>query len=201
MAVNSEKGKKKKPSGRRRGAESSATRAKLVECARQLILEEGYAAVTARRVAAKAGVKPPLIHYYFPTMDDLFVAVVRLGGDVNLEYLSQTLQSEQPLTAVWKLASDRDAAILSMQYLALATHRPAVRAEVKRYAEELRSLQTWALTNYLEAQGLKLEVPPLAAMTMITAISNLLQLEDVLDISQGHKETKAFIDKALTSML
>src|SRR5690349_20615746 len=43
----------------------------------QIMLEEGYAASTSRRVAAKAGVKPALVHYYFPSMDDLFLAVLR----------------------------------------------------------------------------------------------------------------------------
>ena len=41
------------------------------------MLEEGYAAVTSRRVAAKANLKPQLVHYYFRTMDDLFLAIHR----------------------------------------------------------------------------------------------------------------------------
>ncbi len=62
---------------RRVGAEDSATRLALIQAATEIMLEEGYAAVTSRRVAAKAGVKPPLVHYYFPSMDDLFLAALR----------------------------------------------------------------------------------------------------------------------------
>ena len=52
-------------------ARDSATRALLIDATIQIMLEEGYAAATSRRVAAKAGVKPALVHYYFPTMDEL----------------------------------------------------------------------------------------------------------------------------------
>ena len=61
---------------RRIGAEDSSTRAALLDAAQQLMLDEGYAAVTSRRVAAQAGLKPQLVHYYFRTMDDLFLVAV-----------------------------------------------------------------------------------------------------------------------------
>ena len=60
---------------RRFGLENSKTRTHLLDAAEQLMREEGYAAVTSRRVAAKAGLKPQLVHYYFRTMDDLFIAL------------------------------------------------------------------------------------------------------------------------------
>jgi AcrR family transcriptional regulator len=40
-----------------------ATREALIEATAQIMLGEGYAAATSRRVAAKAGVKPALVHY------------------------------------------------------------------------------------------------------------------------------------------
>jgi AcrR family transcriptional regulator len=195
---------KEKPStaksGRRRGVETSKSRAKLIDAAARLILEEGYAAVTARRVADKAGLKPQLVHYYFPTMDDLLVAVIRRGGDTSLEYLTKNLTPEQPLRAVWQLSGDVETAILSMQYLALATHRKTVRAEVKRYAEQIRALQTAALTRHFEARETESSIPPIAAMLMMTAISHLLHLEQALGISLGHKETKACMEKYLADL-
>ena len=41
------------------------------------MLEEGYAAVTSRRVGREAGISSQLVHYYFRTMDDLFLEVFR----------------------------------------------------------------------------------------------------------------------------
>ena len=65
------------PRARRIGATDSQSRAQLLDAAEQLMLDEGYAAVTSRRVAARAGLKPQLVHYYFRTMDDLFIEVFR----------------------------------------------------------------------------------------------------------------------------
>ena len=62
---------------RRFGAETSKTHAALLDAAEALMLAEGYAAVSSRRAAAAAGLKPALVHYYFATMDDLFLALYR----------------------------------------------------------------------------------------------------------------------------
>ena len=64
-------------SARRMGAKDSLTRTKLLDAAERLMLEEGYAAVTSRRVGRKAGISSQLVHYYFRTMDDLFLEVFR----------------------------------------------------------------------------------------------------------------------------
>ena len=65
---------------RRIGALTSKTRSSLLNAAESLMRESGYAAVTSRRLAAKAGLKPQLVHYYFRTMDDLFLASVPSSG-------------------------------------------------------------------------------------------------------------------------
>ena len=43
---------------RRIGALNSATRALILDATEQIMLEEGYAAASTRRVAAQAGLKP-----------------------------------------------------------------------------------------------------------------------------------------------
>ena len=91
---------------RRIGAETSETRGALLDAAEQLMLAEGYAAVTSRRVAAQAGLKPQLVHYYFRTMDDLFLAVFRRRAEQGLERQAEALASDQPLWALWDLSRD-----------------------------------------------------------------------------------------------
>ena len=60
-------------SPRRVGAETSKTRDALLDCVEKMMLEEGYPSVTYRALAAKAGVTPSLVQYYFPSLDDIFV--------------------------------------------------------------------------------------------------------------------------------
>ena len=45
---------------------------------------EGYAAATSRRVADEVGVQRALVYYYFPTMDDIYLAVLRRGTEARL---------------------------------------------------------------------------------------------------------------------
>ena len=53
-------------STRRVGAETSKTRDLLLDCVERLMLDTGYAGVSYRAVAAKAGVTAGLVQYYFP---------------------------------------------------------------------------------------------------------------------------------------
>jgi TetR/AcrR family transcriptional regulator len=61
-------------SPRRMGSPEAKNRAALLDAAEQIMLEEGYPAASSRRVAEKAGLKHPLVHYYFHGMDELFTA-------------------------------------------------------------------------------------------------------------------------------
>jgi TetR/AcrR family transcriptional regulator len=65
---------------RRSGSEKSETGTRLLDVTEQVMLADGYAAVTSRRVAADAGITAALVHYYFSTIDDLFLAVIRRRG-------------------------------------------------------------------------------------------------------------------------
>jgi AcrR family transcriptional regulator len=179
---------------KRRGTESSPTRESLIEAAYQIFFEEGYAAVTTRRVAARAGLKPQIVHYYFKTIDDLFVAVIRRSGEMNLERWAKAVVSESPLEAVWELSRDVRAGIISMEFLALANHKEAVRDEVKRYAEQWRTVQTASLTQYLAIKDVKSNIPPIVAMFIMTSISQLMMAESALGIALGHAETEKYIE-------
>jgi AcrR family transcriptional regulator len=65
--------------GRRPG--SPDTRAAILEAARTLFASAGYSGTSVRAVAAKAGVDPALVHHYFGTKDDLFMAALQLPVD------------------------------------------------------------------------------------------------------------------------
>src|SRR6202051_1625081 len=93
------------PSGRRIGAPDAKNRGVLLDAAEQLMLEEGYAAVTSRRLADRAALKPQLVHYYFRTMDDLFLAVFRRRAEQGLKSQARALESPQPLWALWRLGT------------------------------------------------------------------------------------------------
>lgn len=57
------------------------TRAEILAAARASFAEKGFSGTTIRGVASAAGVDPALVHHYFGTKDDLFVAALRLPVD------------------------------------------------------------------------------------------------------------------------
>ena len=65
--------------GRRPGAPD--TRAEILGAARSLFAARGFAGTSVRAIAAEAGVDPALVHHYFGTKDDLFVAALQLPVD------------------------------------------------------------------------------------------------------------------------
>ncbi|BBY05595.1 TetR/AcrR family transcriptional regulator [Mycobacterium noviomagense] len=185
-------------SARRLGAPDAKNRSVLLDAAEQLMLEEGYAAVTSRRVAQKAALKPQLVHYYFRTMDDLFLAAFRRRGEDGLRMQAQALQSPQPLWALWRFSTDPAATALTMEYVALANHRKALKAEIGYYAERFREGQTKAVSTVLQRYGIDAaEVPPLVWSVLITSVSRVLVMEQALGMSLGHAETVAFVERYL----
>jgi AcrR family transcriptional regulator len=65
--------------GRRPG--SPDTRAAILAEARALFAANGYAGTSVRAVAAAAGVDAALVHHYFGTKEDLFLAALELKVD------------------------------------------------------------------------------------------------------------------------
>lgn len=184
-------------SSRRRGVENSTVRAKLIEMAEQLIREEGYPSVTARNLADKINLKRQIVHYYFHSMDDLFIAVIRRGADKARPRLQAALTSDEPLRTLWEVNSDPAQATLSLELNALASRRPAVREEVKRFAEEFRDLQTQVLVRHLEKRGISPDLRPIVATVLLTSLSQVLTLESAINIDRGHAETLEFVDDCL----
>jgi AcrR family transcriptional regulator len=182
-----------KPAGR-----ESATRKSLIQATAQVMLEEGYAAATSRRVAARAGVKPALVHYHFPSMDDLFLAVLREGAETNLAHQREALADDEPLHALWNLNNAHGARLL-MEFMALANHRKEIRSEIVSYAARFGDLEESAVTLAMRAHGVDIaEFPPVVMSMIVTSLARILVLERSLGISRGHTEVAEFIERLLT---
>jgi AcrR family transcriptional regulator len=189
------------PSPRRIGAADSKSRARLLDAAEALLLEEGYAAVTSRRIAAKAGLKPQLVHYYFRTMDDLFLEVFRRRADQNLDHLRRGIATDGSLRNIWRLNSDTRGAAFTTQFVALAQHRKPIRAEIARYAERHRATQLEAITAALAADGITPDrMPPVVALLLMTGLTQVMAFEEALGVTSGHDATLAFVEEAITRL-
>jgi TetR/AcrR family transcriptional regulator, regulator of autoinduction and epiphytic fitness len=183
---------------RKSKADDGGARQRLIEAAVQIMHDEGYAAATSRRVAAKAGVKQALVYYYFPTMDDLFIEMLRSGAEVALEQLRAVLLDDDPLRALWRINSDPRQTVLSTEFMALANHRKAIGAELKAYSERVRDIETAAVTLVLRANGVDLtEYPPVVISMIVAQIARSVGNENAVGVTRGHDELRAFIDRQI----
>jgi AcrR family transcriptional regulator len=189
------------PSSRRIGSQDSKTRLQLLDAAERLLNAEGYAAVTSRRVAAEAGLKPQLVHYYFRTMDDLFLEVFRRRADENIARFERSIAEDGSLRNLWRLNADPRGAAFRIEWVALANHRKAIRTEVARYAERFRAAQIEAVTAALAAQGVdEGQMPPVVALLLMTGIGQVLALEGGLGVTAGHDTTVDFIERKISEL-
>jgi AcrR family transcriptional regulator len=165
------------------------------------MIDEGYAAVSSRRVATLAGVNVGLVYYYFATMDDLFVALFRRGAGRSLERQAQVLSSPQPLWGLWDLTHQQSNPAITMEFIALANHRKAIKAEIADYSRRFRTMQLDAMTTVLESYGLDpASWPATSVLLMMTGISRFLLIEEAFELDTGHAETVALIERQIAAL-
>lgn len=187
--------------GSKRRRNAADKRTLILDTAEQIMREEGYAAVSARRVAEKAGLKSMPVHYHFGSMDELLLALYRRSEEKYLARLAAALASPTPLKDYWALEHEpMDVGLLS-EYLALANHRPAIRAEVARSDERIRVLKTAIIRLNLDLATMRLAAPsPEILAFIIDAVGRMLVAEKGLGISSVHEEVERFFHDALTQL-
>jgi len=108
------------------------------------------------------------------------------------------LQARQPLWALWRFSTDPAATAITMEFIALANHRKALKAEIAYYAERFRDEQQKALSTVLHRYGVDAaQVPPLVWSVLMTSVSRVLVIEQALGMSAGHAETVDFVERYL----
>lgn len=179
----------------------SAKRALLLDTAEKLIVEEGYAAVSTRRVALEAGLKPPLVHYYFPTTEDLLLAVYQRAAERSHQRTLDALAGAQPLEAFWTLSKDSAHTGLGTEFYALANHRKEIRSEIVRTGDAVRAAEAEALAKALGPDLDRDVCDPMGLLVLLTGISRILVMEESVGVTAGHAEARALIDWLLARVV
>jgi AcrR family transcriptional regulator len=181
----------------RSGSRRTTKRQAILDGTVRLMLAEGYGAVTYRSVATAAGVAPGLVQYYFPSLDLLFVAVLRDATDRLIDQLTDAARSRRPLHAIWSYAADSAGSALLLQFMALANAIPEVGSVIGEGGERVRQ----ALVGELSAQwpaGLNHSgLTPAAAVFLLSAVPRMMHLEQSLGTVTGHADARAMIEAFL----
>lgn len=187
---------------RRIGSEQAAARPVILDAAEKVILDEGYASVTTRRVAERAGLKAPLVHYYYKTTDDLLLAVYRRAAETSLQSHAEAMSSDDPLAALWAININTGNTALAIEFMAMANHRKFIGEEISRYAEQIRAIQEIALKRYFRKAGIDPSpFTPLALSVILAGVARALVMESGVGIELGHDETRETVLRLLDSII
>jgi AcrR family transcriptional regulator len=185
-------------STRREHADEIDARTALLDAVERLMLSEGYAAVTSRRVAAEAGVNAGLVYYYFGPMDNLFVEVFRRSAARMLGRQAEALASEQPLWALWDLIGDQTNTALNLEFLALGNHRKVVMDEMKDFSIRFRRLQFDGLSKVLVKCGVDTKLwPTEAVMLFMDGIARFMGEERAYGLNLGHAQATGVVERLI----
>lgn len=176
-----------------------------MNAAERILVREGHAGVTTRRVSAEAGVNQGLIHYYFGSLDELFVRVFERFTERLLERQRALYASDQPFLQTWRQAMaylDQDVADgyqkIWGELYSRALNAPSLRPRLtKAYAQWRDVLRAGLRRGYdehgLAGLGLSLE----SWVTLVITFNAGLGMEQLAGVRTGHRELLADIDRWL----
>jgi AcrR family transcriptional regulator len=134
-------------------------------------------------------------------MDDLFLEVYRRRADESLARFERAIAADCSLHTLWRLNADLRGASFSIEFVALANHRKAIRSEIAAYAERFRAAQLAAVGAALVADGLSADqIPPVVALVLMTGLTQVLALEKALGMTAGHEATIEYVERAIAQL-
>jgi AcrR family transcriptional regulator len=189
-------------------ARQQATTA-LLDAAERLLFEVGYAGVTTRRVAEKAGVKHGLVHYYFGSMEELLTQTLerlahRLARALEEHYANPDLSFAEK----WRIVSQnwieqpasRFPKIL-LELTAMSWNHPELRQRISAVYARFRAIFERyfgeAMREYdLDESQFPLKVVAAAAGTFQLGII----VEGLSQFHEGHQELVTWVQSWLDSL-
>lgn len=120
------------------------TKERLIEAARRLTLEDGFAGLSTRRVAEEAAVPLSQLHYHFGSKQNLVLALLRSENERLLERQASMYGVAAPLWKRWEQACDFLDDDLGSGYVRVLHEAIAAGWSNEEFASEVRVLlQGW----------------------------------------------------------
>jgi TetR/AcrR family transcriptional regulator len=183
----------------------NATAEALLDAAERLLIEVGHGGISTRRLAEEAGANQGLVHYYFGTMDEVFVQVLERFTERLVARQREMYTAEIPFIERWRTAwrfqeEDLRAGYskIWMELQALSWSHPELRPRVARVNAEWRGVLREAFERAAKDYGLDEEEFPvdvLVSMTMTFAQG--YAIERLEGIDDEHEQLLDWIERWL----
>jgi AcrR family transcriptional regulator len=168
------------------------TRDKLLQATQETLREDGIAHLSARTVAARAGVNQALVFYHFGTVGELVEAAVRAMSDESVDGYRERFAAVDSLTGLLALgeavhAHERASGnVAAMAQLMAGAQQDEVLALAARYAMEVwREEVEVVVRRVLEPSPLADLVEPAGLARAISAAFIGLELYEGVDAKGG----------------
>ena len=186
----------------------STTAESFLDAAERLLVEIGHASISTRRLAAEAGANQGLVHYYFGSMDELFVQVLERFTERLVARQREMYAADVPFIEKWRTAwrfqqDDLEAGYsrIWMELQALSWSRPELRPRVVHVNEEWRGVLRDAFANAADEYGLDQdEVPVDALVAMTMTFAQGYAIERLEGIDEGHADLLDWIERWLEGL-
>ena len=180
----------------------------LMNAAERLLITQGHAALSTRRVAEEAGLNHGLVHYYFGSIEELFVQVLERFTQRLIARQREMYALDVPFIEKWRRAMrylEADEASgyhkIWFELQALSWNRPQLRERVARVNAEWREVLTQAFTAAAREYGSDNETFPVPAIvSLVMTFNEGVILETLCGVKEGHDELLNAIDRWLTSL-
>lgn len=173
---------------------------RFLDAAERLLIEVGYAGITTRLLAAAANANQGLIHYYFGSLEEVFLQVLDRFTDRLIARQREMYEADVPFLEKWRTAwrfQDEDLAAgypkIWFELQAMAWNHPKMQARLAAVNATWRGVLREAFAHAMEEYGI--EEPPLEAVTALMVTFGLgYMLERVSGIREGHDALLSWID-------
>jgi AcrR family transcriptional regulator len=181
---------------------------RLLDAAERLLVDIGHGAITTRKLAAEAGVNHGLVHYYFGSMEDLFVDVLERFTHRLIQRQDAMYSSDEPFPDKWRKAMrylDEDFASgyqkVWLELQALSWNRPQLKDRVARVHAEWRRVLTPVFARAMHDHAIDTDRFPVDAVVALVVTFNLgIILERHSGVAEGHASLLQMIDRILEEL-
>jgi TetR/AcrR family transcriptional regulator len=186
----------------------TATIEAFLDAAERLLVEVGYANISTRRLAEEARANHGLVHYYFGSMEQLYVRVLERFTDRLIERQRAMYAAPMPFIEKWRAAmayldEDRVSGYQKIWFelQALAWNRPELRERLAQVHSRWRAVLTEAFSTAMHEYGIDLERFPVeAVVALVVTFNEGLILERLGGITEGQTALLSMIDSLLVTL-
>jgi AcrR family transcriptional regulator len=189
------------PSTDGRAIRGQATRDRIVDAAKAVLIEEGHAHTSTRAVADRAGVRLSLVHYHFGGKQGMLVEVLERENEDLLVRQRELYAAPGPLSEKWRIACDlldedvRSGYVrLLWELWAAGLADPDLAAGWRAATAGWRDLLTDVFAAWAEELHIDLPLSPRALATFTANIFQGIEIEMLAGVPESDAPHREVLD-------